>query len=60
MVMKSNLGKARMGALGASWVTKWRDKAPGLDPASAPPPARSIARAGAAANKKPAAKTKTA
>jgi hypothetical protein len=26
-VMKSNLGKARMGALGATWVAKWRDRA---------------------------------
>jgi hypothetical protein len=32
-VMKSNLGKARIGALGTGWVTKWRDKVPGT-PAS--------------------------
>ena len=44
-VMKSNLSKARIGALGPSWVTKWRDKAPGTDPVK---------------TKKPATKTKTA
>ena len=44
-VMKSNLSKARIGALGPSWVTKWRDKAPGMDPVK---------------TKKPATKTKTA
>jgi hypothetical protein len=32
-VMQSNLTKARMGALGASWVTRWRGKAPAPAPA---------------------------
>jgi hypothetical protein len=29
--MKSNLSKARIGALGPTWVTKWRDKAPAAE-----------------------------
>jgi hypothetical protein len=34
-VMQSNLAKARMSALGPSWVTKWRDKPPASTPAAA-------------------------
>lgn len=36
-VMKSNLNKTRIGALGQTWVTKWRDKAPATAPAKAKP-----------------------
>jgi hypothetical protein len=32
-VMQSNLSKARMGAMGPSWVAKWRSKAPAAAPA---------------------------
>jgi hypothetical protein len=38
-VMKSNLSKARIVALGPSWVTKWRDKAPPTSPARLTKPA---------------------
>lgn len=44
-VMRSNLSKARIVALGPSWVTKWRSKAPGTAPAK---------------TKRPDGKTKTA
>jgi hypothetical protein len=60
-VMQSNLSKARMGALGPSWIAKWKRKVPAPKPARAdraeadePPPT-------AAGNvlKKPAKNTKT-
>jgi hypothetical protein len=34
-VMQSNLGKARMGALGPSWIAKWKGKVPAPKPARA-------------------------
>jgi hypothetical protein len=37
-VMQSNLGKSRILALGASWVTKWRGKSPVSGPAKAKEP----------------------
>jgi hypothetical protein len=58
--MQSNLTKARIGALGPRWVTKWREKPPATDPASAPAPAPSTSRAGRAKAKNPAKKTETA
>jgi len=39
-VMQSNLSKARMVALGPSWLAKWRAKAPMGDPAPAPAEAK--------------------
>lgn len=53
-VMQSNLAKARMSALGPSWVTKWRSKAP----ATAPAPAAALTKEAAA--KPPAASAKPA
>jgi hypothetical protein len=56
-VMQGNLAKARMAALGPSWVAKWRSKAPVAEPVKAaapvevPVPAKATGPA-----KKPAAK----
>ncbi|MEA2657198.1 MAG: hypothetical protein QOI23_2563, partial [Chloroflexota bacterium] len=59
--MQSNLGKARMGAMGQSWVAKWKAKAPVPKPAPASP--GDIATPGAKVAgdvlKKPAKKAKT-
>jgi len=59
-VMQSNLGKARMGALGPSWIARWRVKGPAkparADSAEAETPAATVA---GNVLKKPAKKAKT-
>jgi hypothetical protein len=56
-VMKSNLGKARIGALGPSWVTKWRDKAAATPPGAKSPAAAKVKNTAKQAAAKLAGKT---
>lgn len=60
-VMQSNLAKARMAALGPSWVSKWRAKAPATATRAATVPTAAAAKPAAArakAAKKPLASRK--
>jgi hypothetical protein len=62
-VMQSNLAKARIGALGASWVTKWRGKGPAPAPPQSirseeAPTRKSAPKAAAKPGKKPPKKGK--
>jgi hypothetical protein len=60
-VMQSNLGKARMGALGAGWLAKWKGKGPAPKPARTDRAEADSPAAAVAGNvlKKPAKKAKT-
>ena len=60
-VMQSNLGKARMGALGPAWIVKWKGKAPAPKPARPDSDDADTAAPSVAGNvlKKPSKKAKT-